>query len=174
MAKIVTLKDNTDDIVYPITPVDGVFVDSNTTLSDELDNKADVDLGNIVAGTVSGSILADATVTASKLNFARTTDSEGFTEMNCGPFKIYMKKGSRSITVSANGWREDTFSTKPTNLNTSNTFFGFLNVKSADNAIATGPYVNDSGSAISTLVNNYGSSITTTAYYRVFIIEFLQ
>lgn len=174
MAKIVTLKDNTDDIVYPITPVDGVFVDNNTTLADELNDKADVDLGNITVGTVSGSILTDATVAASKLNITHTTDNNGFTEMSCGTFKIYLKKGSKSITVSANGWKEDTFSSKPTNLDTTHTFFGFLNVKSADNAIATGPYVNDGGSAISTLVNNYGSSITTTAYYRVFIIEFLQ
>lgn len=36
MAHIVTLKDNNDEIAYPITPVDAVFVDSNTTLSDEL------------------------------------------------------------------------------------------------------------------------------------------
>lgn len=36
MAHIVTLKDNNDEISYPITPVDAVFVDSNTTLSDEL------------------------------------------------------------------------------------------------------------------------------------------
>lgn len=174
MAKIVTLKDNTDDIVYPITPVDGVFVDNNTTLSDELNDKADVDLGNITVGTVSGSILADATVAASKLNFTHTTDSNGFTEMNCGSFKIYAKKSSMSITVSANGWREDTFSTKPTNLNTSHTFYGIANVKSADNAIAACPYVNDSGSTISTLQNRYGTQITTTAYYRILIIEFLQ
>lgn len=36
MAHIVTLKDHNDEISYPITPVDAVFVDSNTTLSDEL------------------------------------------------------------------------------------------------------------------------------------------
>ena len=174
MAKIVTLKDNNNGIVYPITPVDGVFVDSNTTLADELNDKADVDLGNIVAGTVSGSILADATVAASKLNFARTTDSEGYTEMNCGPFKIYTKKSSKSITVNGGGWKQDTFSNKPTNLNTSHTFFGFINVKSEDNAISASPLVNSSGVGICTLVNDYSGSITTTAHYSVFIIEFLQ
>lgn len=47
MAKIVTLKDNNDNIAYPITPVDAVFVDSNTTLSDELNDKADADLSNV-------------------------------------------------------------------------------------------------------------------------------
>ena len=36
MAHIVTLKDHNDEISYPITPVDAVFVDSNTTLSEEL------------------------------------------------------------------------------------------------------------------------------------------
>lgn len=47
MAHIVTLKDNNDEIAYPITPIDAVFEDSNTTLSEVLDEKANTDLSNV-------------------------------------------------------------------------------------------------------------------------------
>lgn len=50
---IVTLKDNNDEISYPITPVDAVFVDSNTTLADALDDKVETDLSNLGSGAIS-------------------------------------------------------------------------------------------------------------------------
>ena len=51
--KIVTLKDSTGtDNCYPITPVDAVFVDSNTSLSNALDNKAETDMSNVPNGSI--------------------------------------------------------------------------------------------------------------------------
>ena len=51
--KIVTLKDSTGtDNCYPITPVDAVFVDSNTSLSNVLDDKADKDMSNVPNGSI--------------------------------------------------------------------------------------------------------------------------
>ena len=76
--KIVTLKDNTEtDVYYPVTPVDAVFVDSNTTLSNVLDDKADIDMSNIDTG----SITADK-IDFTTLNFGNYSTSEvdtGFT-----------------------------------------------------------------------------------------------
>ena len=54
-SKIVTLKDHNNDIAYPITPVDAVFVDTNTTLSDELNDKADADMSNIDNASITSS-----------------------------------------------------------------------------------------------------------------------
>lgn len=68
-SKIVTLKDHNNDIAYPITPVDAVFVDSNTTLSDELAEKADTDLINVDAGAVTTAKIASNAVTSQKIDF---------------------------------------------------------------------------------------------------------
>jgi hypothetical protein len=87
MAHIVTLKDNNDEISYPITPVDAVFVDSNTTLDDALDEKADVDLSNVSSGAVTASKIDFST-----LNFGNYSTSEvdtGFTWIDGS--KIYKK-----------------------------------------------------------------------------------
>ncbi len=73
MAHIVTLKDNNDEISYPITPVDAVFVDSNTTLSEELSDKADADLANVSAGAVTTAKIADGAVTSTKITNGAVT-----------------------------------------------------------------------------------------------------
>jgi len=87
MAHIVTLKDNNDEISYPITPIDAVFEDSNTTLSEVLDEKADVDLSNVSSGAVTASKIDFST-----LNFGNYSTSEvdtGFTWIDGSP--IYKK-----------------------------------------------------------------------------------
>lgn len=98
MAKIVTLKDNNDNIVYPITPVDGVFVDSNTTLADELNNKVDKGSTNIITvyKTSTSSNVGQATIamdaTSAVLGTKLTLDSSG----------VKIGSGVQKVLVSAN------------------------------------------------------------------------
>lgn len=84
MAKIVTLKDNNDAIVYPITPVDGVFVDSNTTLADALDDKADADFTNVAAGAITGGKIANNTITSSNIDLSTLGGNYSLSEVDTG------------------------------------------------------------------------------------------
>lgn len=70
MPKIVTLKDNNDDIVYPITPIDAVFTDTSVTLENMIDAKADTDLTNVVNGSVTTNKIANSAVTSDKIDWA--------------------------------------------------------------------------------------------------------
>ena len=77
-SKIVTLKDSTGtDICYPITPVDAVFVDNNTTLSDALNDKADADMSNVASNTISASKLDLSTFDFG--NYSTSEVNTGFT-----------------------------------------------------------------------------------------------
>ena len=91
MAHIVTLKDNNDEISYPITPVDAVFVDSNTTLADALDDKADADFSNVASGAITGTKIASNTVTASNIDWTTLTVLSGSTnniELTAGKWLV--------------------------------------------------------------------------------------
>jgi hypothetical protein len=128
---------------------------------------------NIANSAVTTAKINNGAVTADKIDFTTLTDSQGFTEMNCGSFKIYVKSGTRSITCNGNAWKDSNFSAKPTNLNTSHKFGGSINAKADDNAITLNGWVNENGESIVTQVNHYTGSITTTSRYRILIIEFL-
>lgn len=120
MAHIVTLKDNNDEISYPITPVDAVFVDSNTTLDDALDEKADIDLVNVNAGAVTTTKIADGAVTNDKIDYTTLYGGSSIahtsTSFNFGPFtgtihrygNICWTTGSTVISSWASGNRVDT------------------------------------------------------------------
>ena len=95
--------------------------------------------------------------------------------MNCGSFKIYTKKGTRSVTVNGGAWKSSEFSNKPTNLNLSNKWYGVCCGKVDDNAISITGIVNmDNGRVEFTQVNHYSGSITTTSRWSSIIIEFLN
>ena len=118
MAKIVTLKDNNDGIVYPITPVDGVFVDSNTTLADALDDKVETDLSNLASNSISASKIDLSNLLPAIFQTGRmpvidyTTVPSAWTPTNIGssvtinnlePTGKYAIIGSTSYTESAGG-----------------------------------------------------------------------
>lgn len=136
MAKIVTLKDNNDGIVYPITPVDGVFVDSNTTLADALDDKAEADLSNVATGAITGTKIASNTISSSNIDWSTLDGSElgwkylgqekitaaassiTFTfpaQYNC--YKIIFG-GQMASTTSANSWLDFIWQNGTTSLTT--------------------------------------------------------
>lgn len=76
--KIVTLKDSTGtDNCYPITSVDAVFVDSNTTLSGVLNDKADIDMANIDTGSITADKIDFTTLGFG--NYSLTEVDTGFT-----------------------------------------------------------------------------------------------
>lgn len=84
MPHIVTLKDSNDDASYPITPVDAVFVDSNTTLSDLLNDKADADLSNVGAGSITTSLLSSGAVTSDKIDWSTMPGNYSLNEIDTG------------------------------------------------------------------------------------------
>lgn len=76
MAHIVTLKDNNDEVSYPITPIDAVFEDANTTLSEVLNDKADTNLSNVSNGSVTTSKILDGAVSTNKIADAAVTSGK--------------------------------------------------------------------------------------------------
>ena len=118
--------------------------------------------------------IADGSITSSKIDFTTLTDSEGWTVMNCGSFKIYTKKGTRSITVGGSTWKSSEFSNKPTDLNLSNKWAGVCCAQADDNAVSlNGRIAEDNGRVYFTQVNHFSQSITTTARWNAIIIEFI-
>ena len=94
--------------------------------------------------------------------------------MDCGAFKIYIKNGTRSISVNGSAWKSSTFSSKPTNLDLSHKFSGSFTAQSDDNAITLNGRINISnGEIYFTEVNHYTGTITTNARYNLVIIEFI-
>ena len=75
---IVTLKDNNNDISYPITPVDAVFVDSNTTLADALDDKVETDLSNLGNNSIPSNKIDWSTINGEQF-VGRFTTGSSFT-----------------------------------------------------------------------------------------------
>ena len=115
---IVTLKDNNDDISYPITPVDAVFVDSNTTLADALDDKVETDLSNLASNSISASkidlsnLLQAIFQTGRMASVGNTSISTAWTPTNLGtattlsgldPNGLYTVVGSTVYTEGPGG-----------------------------------------------------------------------
>lgn len=113
-------------------------------------------------------------IQARNIGFTATTDSNGWTEMDCGSFKIYIKNGTRSVTVNGNSWKASTFSEKPTNLVLSHAWSGSACAVCDDNAITlNGKFNTDNGQTIFTQVNHFSSNITATTRYNLVVIEFV-
>ena len=95
-SKIVTLKDHNNDIAYPVTPVDAVFVDNNTTLSDELAEKADTDLTNVDAGAVTTAKIANGAVISQKIDFTTFPHIVSCGRVNIGTISAY---NGKNVTI---------------------------------------------------------------------------
>lgn len=94
MPKIVTLKDNNDDIVYPITPIDAVFTDTSVTLENMIDAKADTDLTNVVNGSVTTAKIANDAINTDKIaDSAVTSDKIDWTTIAWEALSITVPSG---------------------------------------------------------------------------------
>lgn len=108
------------------------------------------------------------------VDFATSTDANGWKEMNCGSFKIYLKDDTVSVTVGGAQWKGEVFSAKPVNLDVNGTFSGVCSGQADDNAITVNGRINKStGAVMFSLLNHYSQQITTTARWGAIIIEFI-
>lgn len=113
-------------------------------------------------------------VQSNNIDFATSTDANGWSEMDCGSFRVYLKHGSASITVGGAMWKGEVFSAKPVNLDVTRKFGGSCCGQADDNAISVNGRINhDTGAIIFTLTNHYGQQITTTARWNAIIVEFM-
>lgn len=163
---IVTLKDNNDDISYPITPVDAVFVDSNTTLADALDDKADADMSNITNASITGTKIASNTITSSNIDFTtfdkitvrKTNDSSTMGTGTITMDAVVDSIGSR-LTLSSGGVKVGAGITKV--LVSSNVFFNATNGKNY------GWYdlrINGSNTGYEAIASIYGGTYGTASF----------
>lgn len=126
--------------------------------------------------TITDSLITrnQAGVQSSKIDFATSTDANGWAEMDCGSFKIYLKNGLTSVTVGGNSWRGEVVSSKPVNLSLDGVFSGVCSGQADDNAITSNGRINvGNGDVYFTLVNHFAQSITTSTRWSAIIIEFI-
>jgi hypothetical protein len=143
----------------------------------------DITPGEIMAGdvaslSVQGIIgtpnIADGAVTADKIDFTTSTDANGWSEIDCGSFRVYLKHGSTSITVGGGMWKGEVFSSKPVNLDITRIFGGSCCGQADDNAISMNGRINhQNGAIIFSLVNHHYEEINTTARWNAIIVEFI-
>ncbi len=123
-----------------------------------------------------GTGIAAGAITADKIDFATSTDSNGWTKLPISDNAVaYFKKGSVSRTMSGRTWNEWTASAKPADLNTSHTYFGGAGGVSSDHAINVSGYIDFSAGKVQIQNQNiYDGSVSTTVYWWAFIIEFMS
>ncbi len=123
-----------------------------------------------------GKSIVDASITANKIDLTVSTDSNGWTKLPISDNVVaYFKKGTTSRTMSGSTWNSWTASAKPTNLNTSHTYFGGAGGVSTDHAVNTNGYIDPTEGLVKIQNQNiYEGSVTTTIAWWAFIIEFLS
>lgn len=133
----------------------------------------DITSGEIMTGDVA-QLSGTGVVTADNIDFATSTDANGWKEMDCGSFKIYLKDDTVPVTVGGAQWKGEVFSAKPVNLDVNGTFSGVCSGQADDNAITVNGRINKTtGAVLFSLSNNYSQEITTTARWGAIIIEFI-
>ena len=129
----------------------------------------------IDAGAVTNSKIGNNTIQSGKIKLDHTTDSAGWTKMPISAkVNMYMKYDTYSDSWTASSWKRLSISAKPTDLNTSNTFFGWATGRCGDNAISTSGAIDKSDGTVNFQSSNaYTGSVSTTLYWTAVIIELL-
>ena len=127
-------------------------------------------------GSVTTAKIASEAITAALIGLAHTTESNGWTKLQLSSTVVlHMQNGTiTSESWSGYGWKMVSATSKPADLNLSNTFFGLLTGKPVDNAINLTGYVSqNTGDAYFQSYNAYGSGVTTNIDWTAFIVELL-
>lgn len=135
-----------------------------------------INAGSLPNNVVTGAKIASNTVTSDKLNLTNATDGSGWRKIQLSSsINLYLKEGSSSWTMGANTWNQMDASTKPADLNTSNTFFGGAGGLSLDHAINVCGNINSSSGGVQIQTQNiFSGSITTTIYWWAYIVEIVS
>lgn len=129
----------------------------------------------IASSAVTNSKIDNNTIQPAKIKLDHTTDSAGWTKMPISAkVNMYMKYDTYSDTWAGTTWKTLYVSVKPTDLSTSNTFFGWATGKCADNAISTSGLIDQSDGTVKFQSSNYYTgSVSTTLSWTAIIIELL-
>ena len=145
----------------------------------------DITAGEILAGDVAGlsaqgiigtDNIADSAVTADKIDFTTSVDSNGWQVAQLSDnMKLYLKKGQFTVSRGIQQWGETTASVAPTGLNTSNTFFGGAGGEASDHALSVCGIVDFSNAIVKIQTQNLyqGGTVSTTIFWWAYIVELL-
>ena len=129
----------------------------------------------IASSAITNSKIGNNTIQPTKIKLDHTTDSAGWTKMPISAkVNMYMKYDTYSDSWSGGTWKRLQVSAKPTDLSTSNIFFGWATGRCNDNAISTSGAIDQSDGTVNfQSSNDYASSVSTTLYWTAIIIELL-
>lgn len=127
----------------------------------------DIDATMIQAGSNAG-------LGASNLVSSSTTDSRNWRKMPLSSsVNIYLVKGSSSVSLNGNQWKDSTVVNPPIGIDTTN-IYGIASAKADDNAVSTAGYLNiNNGNVLVQMYNAYNQAVNTTIRWEAMIVEFL-
>jgi len=120
--------------------------------------------------------VTDASITANKIDFVTSVDSNGWTVMTLSNnVVLFLKKGNYQKTMEGNSWGYTVASPKPASLSTSHSFFGGAGGSSSDRAInVSGDIGSNDAEVIIQNQNIFASSVSANISWWAYIIEFLS
>lgn len=123
-----------------------------------------------------GKSIVDASITANKIEFATSTDSNGWKKIPISDnVVIYLAKGESNKSMGGHTWRTEVMLNKPSGLDLSHAFFGGAGGLAGDHAINVCGGVSSSTAAATLQIQNvYEGTISTGIYWWAYIIEILS
>ena len=104
--------------------------------------------------------------------YTKTVDENGWTVLNFGKYKEYVKKVSKTITYSGNEWAKTTLTNLPHGMSTLGTNILTSSSISTDSAISCNIGAHSDSTEIKIdIKNQYGGSVTATIYVGLRILE---